>query len=126
MSTLRVDKSGPVFDGRAAIAVDDFTSDATEAIAQRGVNYVKTILQGVLKNPTGYYERHIVTDRQMDDRAVTDSGVVYGPWLEGVSSRNQSTRFKGYLTFRTASQRLDSTAEGIAEGMLSRYVRRMN
>jgi hypothetical protein len=58
--------------------------------------------------------------------AVTDSGVIYGPWLEGTGSRNRTTRFKGYATFRKAAQELDRRAFRIAAAMLDRYVRRMN
>jgi hypothetical protein len=126
MGETRVRISGPIFDGSAERIADAFTVDAADAIAQQGVNDVKIALRGVLENPTGNYERHIQTERQSDDMAVTDSGVVYGPWLEGVSSRNQSSRFKGYATFRQVSNRLQGKATGIAERMFSKYAGRMN
>jgi hypothetical protein len=36
-----------------------------------------------------------------------DSGVVYGPWLEGVGRRNKVSRFKGYSSFRKSLQDLE-------------------
>lgn len=41
---------------------------------------------------------------------VSDSNAVYGPWLEGVSSRNQTTRFKGYAIFRKTAQKIGKIA----------------
>jgi len=38
---------------------------------------------------------------------VHDSDIVYGPWLEGVSSRNLTTSFKGYSTFRKVAQQIE-------------------
>jgi hypothetical protein len=117
--------SGPLWDGRARRAIGDFLDAAAEEVAQQGVNEVKQMLGGVLKNPTGYYERHITTDRQQNGIATTDSGVIYGPWLEGVSSRNQTSRFKGYWTFRTIHRQLMPKVEQIAERVLRTYLHRM-
>jgi len=51
---------------------------------------------------------------------VVDSNVVYGPWLEGVSSRNQATRFKGYAIFRRTRDKL----QGLAGQILLYHVRK--
>ncbi len=53
---------------------------------------------------------------------VHDSDIVYGPWLEGVGSRNfPVTRFKGYSTFRKVAQQIDRKAPQ----MLTTETRRM-
>jgi hypothetical protein len=116
---------GPLFDGRAQAAIKAFLDEAKEAIADRGVNLVGDELAGSLQNPTGFYESRIRTERRADDQFVTDSGVVYGPWLEGVSSRNQSTRFKGYRSFRQATQHLNEDAAEVAEGVLRKHLGEM-
>lgn len=55
--------------------------------------------------PTGYAARHIVNRDLSDQHVITDSGIVYGAWLEGVGSRNfPKTRFKGYSIFRRVTQ----------------------
>lgn len=55
--------------------------------------------------PTGYAARHIVNRDMGSQHVVTDSGIVYGAWLEGVGSRNfPKTRFKGYAIFRRVTQ----------------------
>ena len=126
MAELKVTARGPIFDGRASAAMEDFMDAAKEEVAQEGVNLVRRELSNVLKNPTGYYESRITTELASNDRAVTDSGVVYGPWLEGTGSRNNTTRFKGYSTFRRVAQELQGKASEVAERVLPEYLRRMN
>jgi len=63
---------------------------------------------------TGHYQRSINGKKTADLAGkIHDSNVVYGPWLEGVSSRNDRTRFKGYHAFRRAQVELDRKAEPI-------------
>jgi hypothetical protein len=123
---IEVTYSGPFFSKGAESVIDDALRDVVELVANQGVNDVHEFLDSVLKNPTGNYERHIRTERQQNDLAVTDSGIVYGPWLEGVGSRNQTTRFKGYATFRKVTQTLDRKAGQIAEREIGRAVERLN
>lgn len=71
---------------------------------------------------TGHYRRS-VNGRMLGSLhgEIHDSKVVYGPWLEGVSARNQTTRFKGYAAFRRARQEL----ERIKVQLLQRRLRRL-
>jgi hypothetical protein len=69
----------------------------------------------------------VFTDRVTPDLStISDHGVIYGPWLEGTSSRNQSTRFKGYQTFRRTWQALGRRVRPIATPILARFIGRMN
>lgn len=122
---IRTKATGPVFDGSAARLMKAYTDDAEAAIADEGVNQIQAELGHVLENPTGYYRSRIQTDRARGDEVVNDGGVIYGPWLEGVSSRNKSTRFKGYATFRKTKQRLQAKAGDIAERALRPYLGRI-
>ena len=56
---------------------------------------------------------------------IDDNGVVYGPWLEGTSSRNQTTRFKGYGAFRMTAQWLEKQSDDVLKKNISKAVRRM-
>jgi KDO2-lipid IV(A) lauroyltransferase len=49
------------------------------------------------------------------ETVVTSDLATYGPWLEGTGSRNLTTRFKGYHTFRLVSQQVDEEAGPVAE-----------
>lgn len=127
MNEVIVQATGPLFQGVAPRVIQAFLDEAVEVVAQEGENMVRVRLGAVLKNPTGFYESRIQTERVGTDMAVTDGGVVYGPWLEGVGSRNQTTRFKGYRTFREVTQALDAEAGGIADALFARkYLRRLN
>lgn len=127
MIDIDVTLSGPIFDGRAAKALDDFLTEAEDVVADEGVNRVRARLGQVLRNPTGAYSSRVTTDLQQDDRVVTDARSIKGPWLEGTSSRNRTTRFKGYRTFRAIGQDLQDDAARIAEReVLPKFLQRMN
>lgn len=119
---------GPLFDGRAEQALEDFQEAAAEAVAEAGVLEVQQQLDRVLRNPTGHYRSRIaVEDRAAEDREVVgDQGVVYGPWLAGVTSRNQTTGFPGYDHWREATRELQDRAADIAQRELRPFLARMN
>lgn len=116
---------GPMFDGRAAAAVNAFCDEAEAEIGQHGVNVIRTELGAVLKHPTGHYQSQIQTDMSGPDTLIHDGGVVYGPWLEGVGSRNRTTRFKGYSTFRRMVAKIQTEAVPVAQRVLPKFLRRM-
>jgi hypothetical protein len=113
-----VKTSGPVFNksnvAKMQTAIEDEVGD-------EAVKKIKLRLDKVLKNPTGYYKSNIVATRS-DYVRVHDSGVVYGPWLEGVSSRNESSTFKGYHTFRVVFQEIDKQVPSIASRIIHKYL----
>lgn len=109
---VEVKASGPLFNGTASALVQRYTREGGEEVAQWAEAEVHRVLGQVLRNPTGYYESQVRVDQVSPDSfTITDGGVVYGPWLEGVSSRNQSTRFKGYATFRRVAERVEKRAD---------------
>jgi hypothetical protein len=119
--------SGPLFDGRAQAALFQGIDAIEDRVAQEGYDRVQQRLGQVLKHPTGYYESRIVVDRSSTDRTIVGDNVIYGPWLEGVGSRNYpKTRFKGYATFRYVTQQLDADAETLADEAIAPYVEEMN
>lgn len=123
---VSVSASGPLFDGRASSMITRWTRDAGEEIARDAEAEVHRILHQVLRHPTGYYESQVRVDRRTPDRFdITDGGVVYGPWLEGTSSRNESTRFKGYGTFRRVKQRVESRADRTMQRILDQHTREL-
>jgi hypothetical protein len=109
-----------------AMAIGKLLSDIKSEVADYGVFLVLMRLGNVLREPTGYYESRIRKERQMNDWIVTDSGVVYGPWLEGTGSRNQISRFKGYRTFQITKRELDQKKVMISKPLVDRFIRDMN
>lgn len=116
---------GPVFNGSAQRALDDYEDDVELDLADEALGLVQDILAANLRNPTGFYQSRVRVSNIAGAPGVTDSGVVYGPWLEGVSHRNQTTRFKGYAAFRRAREAFAATAGDLAERFLPRYLSRM-
>ncbi len=119
---------GPFFDSRIHRAMDDYTDELEEEAAEWALEHIRGIYHRDFKNPTGYYEPHVRVRRMRAGAEVWDggqSGPVYGPWLEGVGSRNRTTRFKGYHAFRRAAIALNERAEAIGERVLSRFIHRM-
>lgn len=127
---IRTRTTGPMFDGRAIAAVHDFADDLEEDGAEMALRSIQRTYATNFQAPTGYYESNVHTSRAADGWEVTDgglSGPVYGPWLEGVGSRNNTTRFKGYHAFRKAAQMLERRIEERGRALLFRnHIRRMN
>ncbi len=116
---FKMELSGPAFDGRLARKVETATEKASETVAEEGMRLVKQRLGRSFKEPTGAYLSSVLVDRSVEGFAVTGNAV-YGPWLEGVGSRNQVSRFKGYAAFRRAKDDLDKSSETIAGPIIRR------
>ena len=126
MATIDVTLTGPVFDGRAAVASTALLGDIVAEVTAEGYALVMGHLNRSIRHPTPYYETQVTTDRPGAAEArVHDRGVVYGPWLEGVSSRNQTTRFKGYHSFRLATQDLERRVPDLAGAAVRRHLAAM-
>lgn len=118
---------GPAFTGEAKREVGRYLEDVVHATAVRGQELVRADFDVVHREPTGYARSRVtVTDEPGPRSTVGDGGIVYGPWLEGVGSRNKTSRFKGYATFRRIGQRLQGEVERIARERLPQLVRRLN
>jgi hypothetical protein len=116
-------KKGPIFENPTA-RIEAFLNVSEEEVATVGKNMVLDRLEVVLQNPSGYYESQIQTERVSDGWEVNDSRrVLYGPWLEGTGSRNASTRFKGYRTFRIVKQDLDTQTPNILRPLIRDLLR---
>jgi hypothetical protein len=150
--SLGIDVSGPLFDGTADQIVGDYCRHIEDVIGDIGVSRIQAYLPTQYMylghhggtpefNPVprnaGFYQSQIHTERQVDDAVmISDMPVVYGPWLEGVSTKNMIVwphrrnppprRFPGYHTFRVIAQTLDADAEAIAEHELPPYLMELN
>lgn len=118
--------SGPLFTGALAGMIDAMLMEMTATLAFGGLATWKQNLDASLKNPTPYYETQVTAEPRGEEFVIHDRGIIYGPWLEGVGSRNKTTRFKGYSALRRAYQDLVQRAPGMLEPILTRWVERMN
>lgn len=125
MEAIEIKLTGPIFDGRAQQAAHELTQAIIDRVANYALEQVQYNLNGSIKNPTPYYETQINIAGYMTDRVVNDRNVVYGSWLEGTGSRNATTRFKGYASFRRAAQATRSKVQSLADGVVRHYISRM-
>jgi hypothetical protein len=115
--------SGPMFDGRAVRVLNTYVNHLERRLADDGLNILRGEMHRVFRNPTGYYESRC---KVVDGHTITDSRVVYGPWLAGIGSRNfPVTKFKGYDHWIVTRAKLNSRKRGIGERLLRRYTGRM-
>lgn len=127
--TAYVHCTGPMFDGSAETAVSEMTRD----IAKRGAEWAEENLRDTRMDKTGRahggFQANLRVVRKSSGFSVPGpmvKGVVWAPWLEGVSKRNKATRFKGYKPFAKARQELeDSKAQEIADEVLAEYLPRL-
>lgn len=128
MTDLRVKVSGPLFDQRADRMVDQMCTEVQQELADVALYRWQLGAEQTFKEPTGRYQESMQVVKRDRDDVVTDqwpaSGLEYGPWLEGVGSRNKTTRFKGYWNLLTAFnytvQRWKTQAQPIVDQWLGR------
>jgi len=120
--TAYVIGSGPLFDG----AADGVLDELRDKIAHDGAQWALEQLEQVRMDKTGRARGGFQENLRLVKRnagwavpAPMITGVVWGPWLEGSSQRNASTRFKGYHPFRDVRRQLqDGKAQEIADKAL--------
>lgn len=123
---LAVHLSGPLFDGRLDGQIEAMLGEMVYTSAAQGYADVMLGLNAHIQFPTPYYETQVNVARDGDGLVVNDRGVVYGPWLEGVSSRNRTTRFKGYASFRRAADNLRRKLPTLLSPIAAKWEGRMN
>lgn len=120
---IKVTVNGPVDRGqwrsRARKAVAAGLEAAENELLKMARDDVTRTLNTVLRKQTPYYRLQI----GIRSNRVDDNGVIYGPWLEGVGSRNKTTRFKGYFTFRKVTSRIRSKKDYVTDRILRKHLR---
>lgn len=123
---VKMSESGPIFNGTAEPIIKHGCTEAEKAVAHDAEDMVRQRLGHVLKHPTGRYMSRIHSVARGLGHEVNDGHIVYGPWLEGVGSRNfPVTRFPGYATFRIVGQQVEGKAEKISDPHIDRAARRL-
>jgi len=106
---MTVEISGPLFDGRAARALQQAENATAGRATQHALDLLRTTIQSEAAHYTGSYISRLQVHRIATTVLITDLGVRYGPWLEGSSARNNATRFKGHHAFRRTAQEMTSS-----------------
>ncbi len=99
---------GPFFAPNIDAVVDAGVKSLERKIANEGERRIGNYMRRFFRHPTPRYWLHVLAKPRADYHVVTDGGIVYGPWLAGIGSRNRTTRFKGYKHWRLTVQELNS------------------
>ena len=134
---ISIDNEGPIFRNDATGKI----TKAVEDTIEENVNFAESTLhtfatmrpRGVFLSPAqagrrasqGHYVGNIHGRRTGLFGRVDDNKVEYGPWLEGTSSRNQTTRFKGYHLWRRTQQMIEKRLPGILQKKLGRAIKEL-
>lgn len=125
MGGVRVDKRGPLFDGRAERDVALAADTIEKRVAVLGASMIRSRMNQVFKTQTPYARFRQVAAEDPPGWKIWDQGLVYGPWLEGIGRRNYPvTRFKGYRTYRIIIQELQHRATAMGAKIVAEFVNR--
>ena len=129
MGTLRVKAEiqvqGPLADGRAEDAVKKWADRTAKALGDEGVERLRAFPMNKTGRAHGGFQAnlHVIQSGPMARiPAPMITGVVWGPWLEGTSKRNSSTRFKGYHLFRKTRLQLQKRAPEVGQQVLDKLL----
>lgn len=122
----QISLAGNLFGGSLTGYFAQLGADIEQTLADDGKALVSAQLKANLRHPTGHYQGKIQVTTIEKHKSVWDQRVVYGPWLEGTGSRNKTTRFKGYSSFRKATQQLDQAAPHLVQAVVDAFVAKMN
>jgi hypothetical protein len=146
--SVKVATQGPLFTRAAADKMVKAVNSATRELVQKGEQRLAEQLRprpaGVYLSvaqaqsgmtragkpysnaSVGHYRRNISTEFKNMSAIIYDGNVVYGPWLEGIGSRNATSRFKGYGVYRQTASYLGKISRGIYDAHVRHWAKRMN
>lgn len=136
MPEVVIDIHGPMFRGHPEAVVQRAVQGSIQELIELGEQRLDQMLRprpaGVYLSfadggrSTGHYRLNVHGEVKDGIGRITDGGVTYGPWLEGLSSRNQTSRFKGYSSFRRTQEWLQTQVPKVAEAWIGKAVRELN
>lgn len=125
--TATVRSSGPLIDRDPRRYVEGEIQEEVRNTTEEAARLAQDVLQPGHGVRTGEYKSSIhgeITDSMHGE--ITDGNAAVGAWLEGVSSRNEITRFKGYHHFRIAGQEIRKRARSRTERLASKISGRLS
>lgn len=124
---IHVRLEGPTVKGHAKPIVDAMLAGATREVADYAKFQIMITEESTFKNPTGYYtSKTTLMPLSPYAYSVNDGGVIYGPWLEGVGSRNRPRPgFPGYHIYRKTKNSIAQKAKAIVDAWVSRTVKEL-
>lgn len=129
MTTTRVTVTlrGPFFTSfRRNAIMRGFLTESVAKVTEMTNAELHAQMDAKFKHPTGYFASRVLVTPASTLSNVIDDPVIYGPWLEGGTKRNQSTRFKGYKIWKQTRQKMRKLATPVAQQILDRWIKGLN
>ncbi len=125
---LSLDERGVFLEGRDGPIIRGFFEDAKQLVAKAGEDQIRERVGRRAKHPSGSFAGAVHTKDFKKGRTIQADypQILYGPWLEGVSTRNASTRFKGYRMFRLTRTWLRRNYMTLIQDLLTEAVAKLN
>lgn len=121
-----VTTTGPIFDGEAPAITKAWERGVLDDIGHQSEEIVRNIGQGHIRVWTGAWGASIEAEVVGDDEVLVHGDrIIYGAWLEGVGSRNATTRFPGYHSVREATPKIQEKANELADERLAQLCARL-
>ena len=138
-----VEGHGPLFTGEADKLLKEWARNTAKALADEGAEKLRAwnFDKGVRGRDARGRFTHEASGRsrggfRANINVITDgpvaripgpmiTGVVWAPWLEGTSKRNNSTGFKGYHMFRDTAKGLRERASEVGQDELDKILPRL-
>lgn len=118
--------SGPLADGRADKAAEDWARNTSQVLGDKAVELLRAFPMDKTGRARGGFQEALKAVRKSPTTVVVRGpmirGVAWSAWLEGTSSRNSSTGFKGYRLFRKTRLQLDKMAPEVAKTELAKVL----
>lgn len=125
-------ESGPLFDGRADGMVEQMLTEVKSEIGDVALDRWRLNMIETFRHPSGVYESYAQKVTRDRDVVVNDgygdtNDLQYGPWLEGVGSRNAPvTVFPGYRNLRRAAQYVWPRVSSYAQSIVDKWMVKLN
>lgn len=136
MTQVTIKTSGPFFRLGSGPIVDSLHDAVRELVAQGETLAKDRAIEVVYSHGGAHPDQYRPTGRWLNSLhgemtgnlsgTIDDSKLVYGPWLQGFSSRNQTTRFKGYSVFRHVIGELERRKADVLVKHVRRAVEKLN
>jgi hypothetical protein len=126
--TVDCDIKGPLADGRADQALQDWARNTAAALGKEGVDRLRAWPMNKTGRARGGFENNLNVVQAGPVARIKGPmirGVAWAPWLEGKSRRNQSTSFRGYHLFRDTRALLQQRAAEVGQAELDKVMGRI-
>jgi hypothetical protein len=129
---MSVSYSGPVFDGSAEPMIERMIEEVRSTVADQAMVEWESNMESRIRHSGPVYQTFAHVKEDGDETLVNDgwgetNELPYGPWLEGVGSRNSPvTVFPGYHSLGDAYEATLEQVDELVEPVVEDWVGKIN